>query len=142
MIQSMRLALVLATLALVSCTSDVVGPAADASLTETHRAILSGVVAGQHNAPLEGIEVVVQFQHSHLPSPSERTDGAGGFEFVLAMYNSDNPAADSASAIVYAISRDEMGDVVAITHKRVMIRFQPVAKDPPVTNVELALPII
>src|SRR4051812_28030580 len=104
-------------IAMASCTSDVSAPSDD-SLVETHRAILNGVVEGEHQVPLEGVEVVVQFDDaSGFPAPTQRTDGAGEFEFVLALYNSDNPAADSSAATVYAIARDGRGNVQAITHK-------------------------
>jgi hypothetical protein len=129
--------------ALVSCGSDATGVPNDSTFVETHRAIVSGSVEGQVHQPLEGVDVVVQFDGgSRIDAPTTRTDGAGEFLLVLALYNDRSVASDSVAATVYAIARYDDGTVQAASHKRVMIHFNPVAADPPTTTVLFSLPVL
>jgi hypothetical protein len=126
----------------LACESDPTGMDTTSTFVETHRGILSGSVVGSVDQPLEDVEVVVRFAGSDLPAPTTRTDGAGEFEFVLALYNAQGTGADSAKATVYAIARDSDGTVRAITHKLAMIQFRPVADSLPVTTLSFTLPIL
>jgi hypothetical protein len=139
----LRLIALIAVCSLVlACESDPTAVDTTSTFVETHRGILAGSVTGAVDQPLEDVEVVVRFAGSDLPAPSTRTDGAGGFEFVLAMYNNQTAGADSAKATVYAIARNPDGTVYAITHKPAMIQFRPVADSLPTTTLSFSLPIL
>lgn len=127
--------------ALLSCVHESTGLDTGSDLVETHRAILSGSVEGSVGQPLENVEVIVDFgDGSQLPRPTTRTDGAGEFLFVLAMYNGDTTAVDSAAATVYAIARTR-AIVDAVAHQEVVIHFVPVHQEPSTTTVRFALPV-
>jgi hypothetical protein len=125
----------------LSCGDNATGPGDNSGLVETHRAILDGRVEGNANEPLEKIEVIVDFEGESLTDPTTLTDGAGEFEFVLALYNAQGTGPDSVRATVYAIARTNSGTVEAITHQDVTIHFLPVAQDPPTTTVNFSLDI-
>jgi hypothetical protein len=128
---------------LVACAPDITGTSDTTALVETHHAILDGSVRGKVGQPVEGVEIVVDFDgKSQMPKPSTRSDGAGDYLLVLAIYNGGSSPTDSARATVYAIARDRDGNVEAITHKRVLIRFQASPNDPAHTRLSFSLPIL
>ncbi len=117
-------------------------PSVDApgALVETHRSIVEGTVLGSANQPLEDVEVVLRFaQSGGFPAPTMRTDGAGRFLFVLAMYNAPGVGADSAAATVYAFARAPFYSVTAADHVPVTVQFLPIAQTPPQLTVVIRL---
>lgn len=112
----------------------------DSPLVETHQAVLDGVVRGNLDQPLEDVDIVLRFAESSIPAPTTRTDGAGRFLLVLAIYN--GPAGpDSAAATVYAFARPPAHSATAATHADVLVRFVPVGQAPLRTSVNLKLPV-
>jgi hypothetical protein len=109
-------------------------------LTETHHAIVDGVVHGELGQPLENVDVVLRFAESSLPAPSARTDGAGEFVLALAIYNG-SAGADSAAATVYAFARPEVHGTSAANHADIFVRFAPKGQEAPHTRVSLKLPV-
>lgn len=112
----------------------------DSSLVETHQAVVDGVVRGQLDQPLEGVEIVLRFAGSTLPAPTTQTDGSGSFLLVLAMYNGGS-APDSAAATVYAFARTSIHSAAAVNHVDVVVRFAPKGQAPPRASVSLKLPV-
>lgn len=109
-------------------------------LVETHHAILDGVVRGEAGQPLGDVDIVLRIAGSSLPAPSTRTDGAGSFLLVLAVYN--GPAGpDSAAATVYAFARPSVHSTSAASHADVVVRFTPKGQAPARTSVSLKLPV-
>ena len=117
------------------------GSGGGADFVETHRSILEGVVVGAFDQPLSDVRVLVQFPGSSLPAPTTRTDGAGRFTFVLALYNHHGVGADSASAVVYAFAGAPRYTIEAASHTPVLVRFQPVTREPPRTWLSFVLPL-
>lgn len=112
----------------------------DSWLTETHQAIVDGVVRGELGQPLEDVDIVLRFAGSSLPAPSTRTNGAGEFVLVLAIYNG-SAGADSAAATVYAFARPEIHATAAASHADIVARFAPKGQPAPRTSVSLKLPV-
>lgn len=111
------------------------------SLTETHRAIVDGVVRGSLGQPLEDVDVILQIAESSLPAPTARTDVSGRFSMVLAIYNGTG-GADSAAATLYAYARPPSYSTPAAGHADLMVRFLPASQQPPRTSVEVRLPVL
>lgn len=110
------------------------------SLTETHRALVDGVVRGSFGQPLEGVDIVLRIAGSSLPAPTARTDESGRFLLVLAIYG--GPAGpDSAAATVYAYARPPTYSTSAAGHADLLVKFLPVSQDPPRTSVEVRLAV-
>jgi len=112
----------------------------DSALVETHQAIVEGVVRGQLDQPLEDVDIVLRFAESTLPAPTTRTDGAGRFLLVLAIYNGSQ-APDSAAATVYAFARPSIHSTAAASHADVLVRFVPKGQAPLRASVSLKLPV-
>lgn len=110
------------------------------ALVETHHAIVDGVVRGEADQPLADVDIVLRLAGSSLPAPTTRTDGAGSFVLVLAIYN--GPAGpDSAAATVYAFARPSVHSTSAATHADILVRFVPKSQAPARTSVALKLPV-
>lgn len=121
----------------ISTDSDGLGD----PLVETHHAIVDGVVRGELDQPLEGVDIVLRFPGSSLPAPSTRTDGAGSFVLAVAIYN--GPAGpDSAAGTVYAFARPSVHSTSAASHVDVLVRFAPKNQAAPRTSVSLKLPVL
>src|SRR5687768_996805 len=112
----------------------------ESSLVETHQAIVDGIVRGEVDQPLEGVDIVLRFAGSSLPAPTTRTDGAGRFLLVLAIYNG-SAGPDSSAATVYAFARSSIHSTAAANHADVLVRFVPKGQDPPRASVSLKLPV-
>lgn len=112
----------------------------DSSLVETHQAIVEGVVRGQADQPLEGVDIVLRLAGSTLPAPTTRTDGSGRFLLVLAIYNGST-GPDSTVATVYAFARPEIHSTAAANHAEILVRFVPKGQVPIRTSVNLKLPV-
>ena len=110
------------------------------SLVETHQAIVDGIVRGELDQPLEGVDIVLRLDGSTLPAPTTRTDGSGRFLLVLAIYNG-SAGPDSAAATVYAFARPSIHSASAANHADVLVRFVPKGQTPPRTSVSLKLPV-
>lgn len=112
----------------------------ESSFVETHHAIVDGVVRGEADQPVEGVDIVLRVAGSSLPAPSTRTDGAGKFILVLAIYNGSG-GPDSAAATVYAFARPEVHSTSAASHADVVVRFARKDQTAPRTSVSLKLPV-
>jgi len=110
---------------------------------ETHHAILDGVVRGSFNQPLEDVNITVVFagEGPSFSPPSTRTDGAGQFLLVLAIYNGDKSANDSVNAVVHAVTTAPSYSVFVGDQEGVLIRFAPVTANPPRTSLAFSLPV-
>lgn len=125
----------------LACTVPTESNGLDESpLMETHQAIVDGVVRGELDQPLQGVDIVLRFAGSALSSPTTRTDGAGKFLLVLAIYNGST-GPDSAAATVYAFARPPVHSTTAATHADVLVRFVPTGQAPVRTTVNLKLPV-
>ena len=130
---------VLAVAGGLACTVSTDG-LEDSALVETHHAIVDGIVRGEADQPLEGVDIVLGIAGSSLPAPTTRTDGAGQFVLVLAVYN--GPAGpDSAAATVYAFARPSVHSTSAASHADVLVRFTPKGQAASRTSVSLRLPV-
>ena len=130
---------VLAVAAGQACTVSTDG-LDQSALVETHHAIVDGVVRGEADQPLEDVDIVLRLAGSSLPAPTTRTDGAGQFVLVLAIYN--GPAGpESAAATVYAFARPSVHSTSAANHVDVLVRFAPKNQAVPKTSVSLKLPV-
>lgn len=110
------------------------------SLVETHRAILDGIVRGSLDQPLQDVDIVLRIDGSRFPPPTTRTDAAGRFFLVLAIYNGSG-AADSVAATVYAFAQPPAYSTNAADHVDVTVGFLPVTRAPPRTTVALQVPV-
>ncbi|MGI8619599.1 MAG: hypothetical protein ACR2L6_11025 [Gemmatimonadaceae bacterium] len=135
-----RLAFGLLLAALPGCDSPAGPGDLESSLVETHRAIVDGVVLGELNQPLHDVDIVLRIAGSQLPSPRTRTDAAGRFLLVLAIYNGAG-GADSTAATVYAFAQPPAYSTHAAAHADAMLRFLPVTVEPPRTSVTLRMPV-
>lgn len=111
------------------------------SLIETHRAVVDGIVRGNLDQPLRDVDIVLRIAGSRLPSPTTRTDAAGRFTLVLAVYNG-TAGPDSAAATVYGFAQPPFYSTSTAGHADVLVRFLPVSLEPPRTTVELRLPAL
>lgn len=115
----------------------------DPGLEETHHAILDGTVRGSFNQPLEDVTITVVFagDEPSFSRPSTRTDGAGQFLLVLAIFNGDKSANDSVNAVVHAVTTAPSYSVFVGDQESVLIRFAPVTTNPPRTSLAFSLPV-
>ncbi len=110
------------------------------SLTETHRAIVDGVVRGSFGQPLQDVDMVLRMPGSSLPAPTTRTDASGRFLLVLAIYNGAG-GPDSTAATLYAYARPPAYSTPAAGHADLLVKFLPAAQEPPRTSVEIRLAV-
>lgn len=126
----------------LGCAEDIPTAPDRGNFVETHHSILEEAVRGAYGQRLPDVNVTVQFKgKTQFSPPTTKTDAAGEFLFVLALYNEYSVTSESVEATVHAVTSSPAYSIFVGAQAPVVVRFLPVSQPPPHASVELKLPV-